>query len=47
MRGMIVGKNVATVSRLECALTLAPPLIVTGADVERIVVTIGNALQTT
>jgi taurine-pyruvate aminotransferase len=44
-RGMIVGKNVATVPRLECVLTVAPPLIVTGADVERIVVTIDEALH--
>ena len=43
---MIVGKNVATVPRLECVLTVAPPLIATGADVERIVVTIDKALQT-
>jgi adenosylmethionine-8-amino-7-oxononanoate aminotransferase len=33
------------VPRLECVLTVAPPLIVTGADVERIVVTIDEALH--
>ena len=42
---MIVGKNVATVPRLECVLMVSPPMIVTEADVERIVVTIDKALH--
>lgn len=34
-RGLLVGKNVATVARLETVITLAPPLVITAEEVDR------------
>jgi taurine-pyruvate aminotransferase len=43
-RGVLVGKNTSTVKRLECVITLAPPLVATDADIERIVDVLDAAL---
>ncbi|HEU5330630.1 MAG TPA: aminotransferase [Thermomicrobiales bacterium] len=45
-RGVLVGKNTSTVKRLECVITLAPPLVATDADIERIVDVLDAALGT-
>ena len=43
-RGVLVGKNSATVPRLECVITLSPPLVITGAEIDRIVEALDAAL---
>ncbi len=43
-RGLLIGKNSATVPRLECVLTFAPPLIVGEAEVDAIVGLLDEAL---
>ncbi|MHB1005526.1 MAG: aminotransferase family protein [Chloroflexota bacterium] len=43
-RGLLLGKNSSTVSHLECVLTIAPPLIITAAEVDRLVTTLDAAL---
>lgn len=43
-RGVLVGKNVATVKRLECVITLAPPLSITAEEIDRIVAVLDEAL---
>jgi taurine-pyruvate aminotransferase len=45
-RGVLVGKNVGTVARLECVITLSPPLVAGPAEVERIVAVLDEALGT-
>jgi adenosylmethionine-8-amino-7-oxononanoate aminotransferase len=45
-RGVLVGKNVSTVKRLECTITLSPPLVITQAEVERVVNALDEALAT-
>jgi adenosylmethionine-8-amino-7-oxononanoate aminotransferase len=45
-RGVLVGKNVGTVARLECVITLSPPLVAGPAEVERIVTVLDEALGT-
>ena len=45
-RGVLVGKNVSTVKRLECTITLSPPLVITQAEVERVVNVLDEALGT-
>lgn len=45
-RGVLLGKNVATVKRLECVLTLAPPLVIAPDEVDRIVAVLDEALGT-
>ncbi len=45
-RGVLVGKNVSTVKRLECTITLSPPLVITQAEIERIVNALDEALGT-
>jgi len=45
-RGVLLGKNSATVRRLESVLTLAPPLVLTQAEVEKIVAALDGALGT-
>jgi taurine-pyruvate aminotransferase len=45
-RGVLLGKNSATVRRLESVLTFAPPLVLTQAEVERIVAAVDGALGT-
>jgi adenosylmethionine-8-amino-7-oxononanoate aminotransferase len=45
-RGVIVGKNVATVQRLECVVTMAPPLVINEGEIERIVDALDGALGT-
>ena len=45
-RGVLLGKNSATVRRLESVLTLAPPLVLTQAGVEKIVAALDGALGT-
>ena len=42
--GLLVGQNTATVPRLECVITIAPPLIVNNEQVDRIVNTMDEAL---
>ncbi len=43
-RGLLIGRNSATVPRLECVLTISPPLVITPAEVDRIVETVDAAL---
>ncbi len=45
-RGVLIGKNSATVPHLECTLTLSPPLVVTPEEIDRIVAAIDGALET-
>jgi taurine-pyruvate aminotransferase len=45
-RGVLLGKNSATVPRLECVLTLSPPLVITADEVDRIVTALDGALGT-
>jgi len=42
--GVLIGKNSATVPRLECVLTLSPPLVITAEEVDRVVDAIDTAL---
>lgn len=42
--GVIVGKNSATVPSLECVITLSPPLVITAAEIDRIVAVLDMAL---
>jgi adenosylmethionine-8-amino-7-oxononanoate aminotransferase len=43
-RGLLLGKNSATVPHLECVLTISPPLVITSAEVDRIVNTLDEAI---
>jgi len=43
-RGLLVGTNTATVPRLENVITIAPPLIVSEAQIDRLVNTLDEAL---
>lgn len=43
-RGLLLGKNSATVPHLECVITISPPLIITPAEVDRIVATLDEAI---
>ena len=43
--GVLVGKNSATVPRLECVLTLSPPLVITAEEIDRIVAALDAALS--
>ncbi len=45
-RGVLLGKNSSTVRRLESVLTFAPPLVLTQAEVEKIVAALDGALGT-
>mgnify|MGYP005845224399 CR=1 FL=1 len=45
-RGLLLGKNTATVPRLECVLTIAPPLIIAADEVDRLVDVLDGALAT-
>lgn len=45
-RGVLVGKNSSTVRRMECVITLSPPLVINQAEVERIVAVLDEALKT-
>ena len=42
--GVLVGKNSATVPRLECVITLSPPLVITAEEIDRIVAALDSAL---
>ncbi len=44
-RGVLIGKNSATVPRLECTLTLSPPLVITPEEIDRIVAALDGALS--
>jgi 4-aminobutyrate aminotransferase-like enzyme len=43
-RGVLFGKNSSTVRDLDCTLTISPPLILTQAEVEKIVAALDGAL---
>jgi len=43
-RGVLVGKNSATVPRLECVITLSPPLVITAPEIDRIIKVLDAAL---
>lgn len=45
-QGVLLGKNVATVKRLECVLTIAPPLSIEASEIDRIVAVLDGALGT-
>ncbi len=45
-RGVLIGKNAATVQRLECVITLSPPLVIEPAEVDRLVAVLDEALGT-
>jgi taurine-pyruvate aminotransferase len=44
-RGVLVGKNVATVKRLECVITLSPPLVAREPEIDRIIEVLDEALR--
>lgn len=45
-RGVLLGKNSATVRDLDCTLTISPPLVLSEAEAERLVAAVDEALST-
>jgi len=43
-RGVLLGKNSSTVRDLDCVVTISPPLVITQAEVEKIVAALDEAL---